>query len=63
MLTAETFEIRYQHLNKEGEMKTGYCHTIVSFSKDGKIQLNETWEWTSGGEGKGNSVLVEVVTS
>jgi len=63
VLSADVFEIRYQHLNKDGEMKTGYCLTTVSFTKDGKMQLNETWEWTSGGEGKGNSILVEKVTA
>ena len=59
VLTENTFEIRYQHINQAGEIKTGYCQTSVTKISTGLV-LNETWEWTSGGEGKGTSVLVEM---
>ncbi len=61
VLTKNTFEIRYQHINQAGEIKTGYCKTIVSKSPKG-LQLDEKWEWTSGGKGKGTSVLVELTS-
>lgn len=56
-----TFISRYQHLNKPGVLMTGQCETHISRNADNKLQLDETWEWTSGDFSSGTSVLVEVL--
>ncbi len=50
----------YQHMNQEMQLKTGKCHSVPTVLNDGKIQLTETWEWTSGDYSKGESLLKEV---
>lgn len=50
----------YQHMNGDMRLKTGKCHSVPAISEDGKIQLSEKWEWTSGDFSKGESVLVEM---
>lgn len=35
-------------------------HTIFTYHQNGKIELSEQWEWTSGDYSKGESLLVEV---
>lgn len=54
------FEIKYQHINQDGEEKAGICKTQVSFSKEGKVILDEIWQWTTGDQSKGTSTLIEV---
>ncbi|WP_236973730.1 hypothetical protein [Membranihabitans maritimus] len=53
-------DMRYHQVNKHGEIKTGICHSKPVVLANGKIQLLEDWEWTSGGKGKGTSVLEEL---
>lgn len=50
----------YQHINQDMMIKTGKCHSVPALSSDGKIELSETWEWTSGDCSKGVSLLIEV---
>ena len=58
--TENGFEFTYEHINKQGEVKSGFCKTQVSFSREGKIILNEYWTWTSGDESSGESTLIEI---
>lgn len=59
--TAENgFEIKYSHVNVSGEKKEGIAQTQVSFSRDGKIILNEFWQWTTGDKSSGTSTLIEL---
>ena len=46
---------------KNGEkIKTGKCHSVPTVQENGKIELSEQWQWTSGDYSKGESLLVEV---
>ncbi len=49
----------YHHLDTDGRLKSGYCHSTPEVLPDGRIRLHEQWEWTHGGEGKGESVVEE----
>ncbi|MEM6722688.1 MAG: n-acetylglutamate synthase [Bacteroidota bacterium] len=49
----------YQHQNQEGIFMTGKCSTQIQV-KAGKIQLQERWEWTSGDQSSGTSILQEL---
>lgn len=50
----------YHHINRDMHVKTGKCHSVPIVKTDGKIELSEQWEWTSGDFSKGASLLVEV---
>jgi hypothetical protein len=52
--------MRYHHLNMNGELMTGVCYSIPEIMPDGKIRMHEKWRWTSGDESEGESVIEEV---
>lgn len=49
----------YQHQNRAGEFMTGKCSTRIQLQAH-KIQLHETWQWTSGDQSSGTSILEEI---
>jgi hypothetical protein len=53
-------DMRYQHVNGEGEIQTGKCKSTPEILEDGKIRLHESWEWTSGDLSKGESIVEEI---
>lgn len=52
-------DIRYQHLNRSGELMTGECNSTPEILADGRIRLHEKWQWTSGDLSGGESVIEE----
>ncbi|MDX1409278.1 MAG: hypothetical protein R3330_14125 [Saprospiraceae bacterium] len=50
----------YQHVNQDLQIMTGFCRSTPEILTDGRLRLHETWEWTSGGEGAGQSVIEEI---
>ena len=50
----------YQHLNKNGDFRSGRCRARTEILPDGRYRLHERWEWTSGAAGSGRSVTEEV---
>lgn len=50
----------YHHIDNDGQLKSGYCNSKPEVLPDGRIRLHEQWEWTHGGEGKGESIVEEV---
>ncbi|MGS0526082.1 n-acetylglutamate synthase [Zobellia nedashkovskayae] len=52
-------EMRYHQVNTDGELMTGFCTSKPEITKDGKIRLHESWQWTSGDRSQGNSILEE----
>ena len=57
---AGILEMRYQHVDRNGELMTGYCTTTPETLPGGKIRLHERWKWTCGHRGKGSSILEEI---
>jgi len=53
-------EMRYHQVNLKGELMTGTCISKPLLTSNGKIRLYEEWQWTSGDETSGKSVLEEV---
>ncbi len=53
-------KFHYQHQNTNGDFMTGHCESIPEF-RNGCIFLNEKWQWTSGDQSKGESVLMEII--
>ena len=44
------------------KLKNGFCKSIPELLPDGRIRLHETWEWTYGGDGTGESIVEEIKT-
>ena len=55
-----TIQMSYQHWNTDNEFRTGRCTSTPEMMDNGKIRLHESWEWTSGKDGKGQSVIEEI---
>ena len=54
-------EMRSHHVNAAGDLQTGVCHSVPSVLPDGRYQLAETWQWTSGDRSRGTSLLEEIL--
>lgn len=59
--TDGTLDMRYQHLNQNGELMTGFCISRPERLPDGRIRLYEKWQWTSGDLSAGESVTEEFI--
>ena len=55
-----SLDMRYQHINKQGELMTGVCKSTSEILSDGRIRLYETWQWTCGDCSTGKSVVEEI---
>ncbi|HLM01018.1 MAG TPA: hypothetical protein VK400_08165 [Pyrinomonadaceae bacterium] len=61
VLPGAALEMRYQHLNKQGELMTGKCLSKPEILPDGRLRLHEKWQWTSGDFSGGESVVEEIM--
>jgi hypothetical protein len=52
--------MRYHQINKKDELMTGICNSTPEIMSNGKIRLIEEWQWTSGDNSKGHSILEEI---
>ena len=50
----------YHHLDINHQLKSGCCYSRPKMLPDGRIQLHESWEWTHGGAGEGESIVEEI---
>ncbi len=59
-LNSRQLRSSYQHLNSAKEIMTGNCISNIELHSDGRIILNENWEWTCKDFSKGSSTLIEI---
>jgi hypothetical protein len=52
------WDIRYVQINESGDTATGHSRGIVSELDDGRVRVEDEWEWDSK-PGSGKSVLEE----
>ena len=52
--------MKYHQVNTKGELQSGVCVSKPRITSEGKIRLEEQWQWTSGTMAKGSSVLEEI---
>ena len=57
---AGALDMRYQHVNRRGELMTGKCVSTPETLGDGRLRLHERWQWTSGDFSAGESVVEEI---
>ena len=55
-----SLDMRYQHVNTNGELMTGICVSTPEPLPDGRLRLHEKWQWTSGDLSSGESVIEEI---
>lgn len=55
-----TIDMRYHHINTNGELMTGTCISKPKFTENGKLRLQENWQWTGGDKSIGKSNLEEI---
>ena len=55
-----TINMRYHHINKNGDLMSGVCVSKPEILANGKIRLPEAWQWTSEDKTKGKSILEEL---
>ena len=53
-------DMRYHQVNIHGQLMTGTCMSRPEIMKNGKIRLVEKWQWTSGDQSSGSSILEEI---
>lgn len=53
-------DMSYHQVNAEGKLMTGICNSKPEILENGKIRLHEKWQWTTGDNSKGNSILEEI---
>jgi hypothetical protein len=53
-------DMRYHQIHFDGAIMTGICASNPELMPNGKIRLHESWQWTSGDESKGTSLLEEI---
>ncbi len=53
-------DMRYHHMNCDGEFMIGKCLSIPEIMEDGRIKLKEQWQWLSGDMSDGYSEIVEI---
>jgi len=53
-------EMRYQHVDDAGNLRTGRCQSRPEVLSDGRLRLHESWEWTNGDCSRGQSLLEEL---
>lgn len=54
-----TITMRYHQVNENGELMAGFCTSVPEVLPNGKIRLHETWQWITGDNSKGESVIEE----
>ncbi|MEN8653249.1 hypothetical protein ABCR94_22290 [Streptomyces sp. 21So2-11] len=56
----DLLDFRYVQLKQDGATASGHCRSTVVDLVDGRVRLEETWEWESG-PGSGTSVVEQQV--
>ncbi|HET9379350.1 MAG TPA: hypothetical protein VFP69_00780 [Streptomyces sp.] len=54
----DRLDFRYVQLKEDGTTSSGHCVSAVVGLPDGRVRLEETWQWESQ-EGSGTSVVEE----
>ena len=59
-ISKDKIKFNYHHVNKSFELMSGVCESTLLLNEDGKIILDEKWQWTCGDKSKGISKLIEI---
>lgn len=60
VLVTGQLDMRYHHLNEQGEFKLGQCLSTPERMEDGRLRFKEEWQWLTGDLSSGRSTIEEV---
>lgn len=52
-------DMRYHHVNADGELMVGKCLSTPELTESGKLLFKEEWQWLSGDMSSGYSEILE----
>jgi hypothetical protein len=55
-----TIKMNYHQITLDHKLKTGNCISKPKTLENGKLILEENWQWTNGNKSKGKSTLEEI---
>jgi hypothetical protein len=55
-------DMRYQHVDAGGQLRTGKCRATLETLADGRVRLHERWQWTNGDLSEGQSIVEELMS-
>ena len=58
----DALDFRYSHVDAGGVTANGHCRSRIVVLDDGRLRLDESWEWESR-PGRGTSTLEELTAS
>ena len=53
-------DMRYHHVNLNGEIMIGKCLSEPEILQDGRLKFKEYWQWLSGDMSSGYSEIIEI---
>ena len=56
-----SLEFRYNHVNRNNELRGGLCRSTPEILPDGRIRLHENWTWMDIERTAGSSIVEEVI--
>ncbi len=56
----DSLEFVYHHINVDGELMAGRCCSTPTIESDGRLIMNESWQWMTGDQSAGTSQVEEV---
>jgi hypothetical protein len=56
----DCLEFRYNHVNRNNEIRGGKCVSTPETLPDGRIRLLEKWQWLDAERTEGSSVIEEI---
>ena len=59
VLPSGQLDMRYHHVNREGEIMIGKCLSTPELTDNGKLLFKEKWQWLSGDLSSGYSEIIE----
>ncbi len=63
MSPAGELDMRYHHVNTDGELMLGTCRSTPERLPDGRLRFHEAWTWLSGDGSSGRSTIEQARTS
>lgn len=59
MLPSGQLDMRYHHINQQGQIMIGKCTSTPEVTGSGKLKFKEEWQWLSGDMSSGYSEVIE----
>lgn len=59
VLPGGRLDMRYHHINRDGELMVGQCLSTPELTESGKLLFKEEWQWLTDDRSSGYSEIIE----